>query len=297
MLKSRIIFCIAFVLLAIHASAARAANVIVGVNVEDIGRMNEQQQDSLLNQLKMNGVSTIRTGILHQGLLEDNIAHFIFGASKLGMQTVLIVFPHMGGTDRHTAPANPAMGLPWPVPALSNADPDGFKKWIAPQMAALESANVRLAAFELGNEFNTPGFNGDFPTPGSGRILSVGDLNNASDAEANGVANGYRAYLKVFAVLKEVRDASKVNRSTPIILGGLANVDLPSPHSYNKQVAVAISDSIAFLREHGLDGLVDGYGVHFYPSRLLKKGARRELLSVIHYLRQDSEMARARWRQ
>jgi hypothetical protein len=32
-------------------------------------------------------------------------------------------------------------------------------------------------------------------------------------------------------------------------------------------------------------------------SRVLKKRARRELLSVIHYLRQDSEMARARWRQ
>jgi hypothetical protein len=29
----------------------------------------------------------------------------------------------------------------------------------------------------------------------------------------------------------------------------------------------------------------------------VEKGARRELLSVIHYLRQDSEMARARWRQ
>jgi hypothetical protein len=36
--------------------------------------------------------------------------------------------------------------------------------------------------------------------------------------------------------------------------------------------------------------------VYSTASRLLKKGARRELLSVIHYLRQDSEMARARWR-
>ena len=78
MLKSRIIFCIAFVLLAIHASAARAANVIVGVNVEDIGRMNEQQQDSLLNQLKMNGVSTIRTAILHQGLCWRKILRTLF---------------------------------------------------------------------------------------------------------------------------------------------------------------------------------------------------------------------------
>ena len=26
------------------------------------------------------------------------------------------------------------------------------------------------------------------------------------------------------------------------------------------------NEIFAFLREHGLDGLVDGYGVHFYPS-------------------------------
>jgi hypothetical protein len=35
---------------------------------------------------------------------------------------------------------------------------------------------VKLVAIELGDEFNTPTFNGDFILPGSGRVLGISDL-------------------------------------------------------------------------------------------------------------------------
>lgn len=82
----------------------------------------------------------------------------------------------------------------WRVPALSDADPEGFRKWFAPQLAALEAEGVRIAAFELGNEFNTTGYNADLPAPGSGRVLGLSDLDNPNDPEARNVANGYRAH-------------------------------------------------------------------------------------------------------
>jgi hypothetical protein len=162
--------------------------------------------------------------------------------------------------------ANPPVGRLWRVPALSDADPEGFRKWFVLQLAALEAAGVRVAAFELGNEFNTTGYNGDFPAPGSGRVLGLSDLNNPNDAEVHAVAEGYRNYIKILAVLKDMRDHSRVNKATPIISGGLANVGLSGTKSFNKQVATSIPDTIKFLRQNGSDRLVDGYGVHVYPN-------------------------------
>jgi hypothetical protein len=250
----------------LSVGAAYANDVIMGVNVEDVGHMNEQQQDALLDELQQHGVKTIRTGMLNRGMLDPKFAHFVVGAFKRGIQTVLLIYPTQGGAGKHTAPTNPRFGRRWPIPALSDADPQGFRDWLAPQMAAMESAQVRFAAFELGNEFNTPGFNGDFPVPGTGRVLGISELSNANDSEGNAIAAGYKAYLKNLAVLKDARDHSQINRATPVLLGGLANVDLPKAQSYNKVVAAAIPDTIQFLRRNGLDELVDGYAVHFYPS-------------------------------
>ncbi len=100
----------------------------------------------------------------------------------------------------------------------------------------------------------------------SGRVLGLSDLNNPNDPEARNVANGYRAYIKILAVLKDMRDHSRVNKTTPIVSGGLANVGLPQPQSFNKQVATSVPDTIEFLRQNGSDRLADGYGVHVYPS-------------------------------
>jgi Glycosyl hydrolase catalytic core len=245
-----------------------AADAIVGVNVMDIknSKITEAQQDALIEQLQHNGVTTIRTGMLNSGMLDPKFAHFIIGAYQHGIQTILLIYPKQGGSDKHLAPANTAVGRPWGAPALSDADPDGFRNWLGPQLAVLEAARVRLRAFELGNELNTGGYNGDLAEPGSGRILGMADLNNPNDPEGRAVAAGYLTYLKILAVLKDARDHSQVNRTTPVIVGGMANVNLPSSQSYNKLLAVSLPGTIEFLRQNGVDNLVDGYGVHIYPN-------------------------------
>jgi len=246
------------------AHTALAGNVVMGVNVRGYGTVSEQQQDTLILQMEKDGVKTIREALPNS--VNGKFTHFMVSAYKHGIGIVLILYPTQGGTGRHTSAANPSVGRMWRVPALSDADPEGFRQWFAPQLAAIEAAGVRIAAFELGNEFNTTGYNADFPAPGSGRVLGLADLNNPNDTEAHTVAEGYRAYVKSLAVLKDMRDQSRVNKTTPIISGGLANVGLPQSKSFNKQVATAIPDTIEFLRQNGSDGLVDGYGVHVYPN-------------------------------
>jgi hypothetical protein len=74
---------------------------------------------------------------------------------------------------------------------------------------------------ELGNEINWAAFNAEFPLPGEGKILSLADLSH--DPEGRQIAKGFLQYLKILAVLKEVRDHSRLNRNTPIITAGMVD--------------------------------------------------------------------------
>ena len=59
-----------------------------------------------------------------------------------------------------------------------------------------------------------------FLRPARGETFDLEDLSR--DPEAEQVAKGFLQYLKILAVLKEVRDRSRVNSHAPIVLAGLA---------------------------------------------------------------------------
>jgi hypothetical protein len=230
----------------------RAENMVVGVNAWY--RPPELSQEGMIGQLAENGVKTIRIGLL------PNSVDFIAQAYRHGIGTVAVVYPHTGSTAKTVRPQN------WAAIPLSKLNPLEFTDGVKPMLDRLETAGVRLTAFELGNEINTSGYNGDIPSPGSGRVLGLRALNDPRDPEGPAIAAGFRIYIKVAAALKDLRDHSKLNRHTPIIAAGMANWGLPSPKAWDGLLGVSLPDAIAFLQHNGLDGFVDGYGVHVYPG-------------------------------
>jgi hypothetical protein len=106
----------------------------------------------------------------------------------------------------------------WAEPAISLADPDQFRAYCAPLLAKLEANNIELAGFELGNELNVTPLNREFPVPGEGKQFGLNDL--CHDPEAEQIAKGYLQYLEVLAVLKDIRDHSKLNQHAPIQTAG-----------------------------------------------------------------------------
>ena len=168
----------------------------------------------------------------------------------------------------------PAAGTPWPrAPEglkglwqgypLSAIDPDRFRTNFEPMLAKLEAKGIVFEAFEPGNEINWAGFNADFSLPGEGRVLGMKDLTN--DPEGKRVAKGFLQYIKLLEALKDIRDHSKLNQGTPIITAGLADLGGSSWTHQRRADAVDISATLDFMRAHGLDKLVDGYGIHSYP--------------------------------
>jgi hypothetical protein len=127
---------------------------------------------------------------------------------------------------------------------------------------------VTLAGFELGNEINSPMFNSDFSMPAENpahsREFNVADL--AHDPEAQQVARGYLQYLKLLAVIKDVRSRSRLNQQAVIVSAGLVFNKAPAAPRTARLDAVSATATLDFMRANGLDDLADVYGVHTYPS-------------------------------
>jgi hypothetical protein len=207
------------------------------------------------------GVHYIRSGILP----DDKGVDFARRAQAQGIQIDwLVQLQYRPGAP--TRPWPNAFGV-WGGPPLSACDPDQFRSYFEPLFAKLEAAGVTLAGIELGNEINSPMFNADFTLPAENptrsKEFNLQDL--STDPEAQQVAKGYLQYLKLLAVIKDVRSKSKLNQHSAIISAGLVFNEAPDAPRTSRLDAVNAGATLDFMRANGLDDLVDVYGVHTYP--------------------------------
>jgi hypothetical protein len=240
---------------------AQAGALATGMNIVNPMRANEAARTALIAQLRAQGVHLVRCGIT------DDAAGIEFAKAlyAVGIKIDLIVAPEYA-PGAPSVPYRPAeFPEMWGGHPLSAADPALSKAGFQSLIAKLDAAGVVLAGLELGNEINWVAFNPEFPLPGEGKVFSLADL--TSDPEGRKIAAGYLQYLKIIAALKQVRDASTLNRKTPIISAGLSPAGPPrtNPPSGLREDAVAINPTLQFLRAHGLDKYADAYGIHIYP--------------------------------
>ena len=242
-------------------SRTPAQDMVVGVNVVNPLRASVANQNTLLSQLKASQVRVIRCGISN----DDKGVDFAKRAAAHGIRIQLIVgpqYPPDAPTRLYQPKEFPAM---WGGHPLSFADPALSKTAFQNLFDNLDSNGIVLAGVELGNEINWAAFNPEFPLPGEGKILSLQDL--AHDPEGKQIAKGFLQYIKILEVFKDVHDHSRLNRSAPIISAGLVGAkDGEKPYNHKEEDMVSLAATIEFLRAHGLDSLVDAYGVHSYPS-------------------------------
>ena len=259
-----IILSVAWALVAAVAAPALAATLapVVGVGlVNEPYKQTAVEQEATFRALQSAGVKVIRAGIPNndQGIAFAEHAW----AHGIRIEWLVGIYPDPGTKWPQPPPGFAGKVAPrdWP---LSAANAQAFKAAIGPELAKLESKGIVLAGIELGNEINWTGFNADFPFQAQGRILTEKDLTD--DPEGRQIAKGYLRYLETLAMLKEIRDGSTLNRRTPIISAGLADLDnSPGWLRSVKADTVDVVATLHFLQAHGLDRLVDGYGLHLYP--------------------------------
>src|SRR3984893_4056573 len=248
-----------------ESALAQSGEPIVGINLGHAQTDTIEQQTTLLNELKTAGVHVIRAAIGP----DDKGLDLVKRIYAQGIR-ILWILPLKYPANVPVRPWRPKEfpGM-WAGPPLSLSDPDQFRTYFAPLLAKLEVMNIKLAGFELGNELNMTAFNGEFPVPGEGKQFGLNDLYH--DPEAEQIAKGYLQYLKVLAVLKDIRDHSKANQHTPIMTAGFGAYEAPEgpfppPAKPGTQTDMAsVNATLDFMRANGLDKLVDAYAVHVYP--------------------------------
>jgi hypothetical protein len=242
---------------AVFASAS-AATLLTGVNVPNGTRADPTERAAVINQLKAAGVKIVRFGLTPN----DGDIEYAKQLYTQGIKLNLIANPQYS-SDALTRPPYVQDSHMYPSHPLSYADPKLSQTYFESLFEKLDSNGIVLASIELGNEINWSAFNGEFPLPGEGKIFSLDDLYH--DPEGQQVAKGFLRYLQILKVLKDVRDHSRLNRNTPIISAGLSPTGRARVLTGNKEDGVSIEATLQFLRANGLDNLVDGYGIHFYP--------------------------------
>lgn len=239
--------------------AAQANVVTVGVNLVNAPyNLSAAEQESILDTMQRGGVQVIRGAI--PGPKGVDWAGRVY-ARDIRMLWIVDLAYAAGTQWPH--PPQGFLGM-WGEPRLSTADPDRFRTYFGGVLANLEAKGIVLAGFELGNEINWAGFNADFTLPGEGRVLGGNDL--LSNPKGQQIARGYLQYLKCLAVLKDIRDHSRLNQHTPIISAGLTGMGLANSGVWIKADGVGVDATLDFLRANGLDNLVDRYGLHYYPN-------------------------------
>src|SRR5580704_1281534 len=241
----------------------------VGANVVNPMRASVENQDALIAQLKAAHVRLIRSPLTP----DDKAIDFVKRVYAQGIKIEFQLSPQFPPT----APSRPyqprAFPNMWGGHPLSSAAPQLSKVYFQSVMDKLDANDIVPAGLELGNEINWTAFNPEFPLPGKGMNFGLDDLYH--DPEAKQVAKGYLQYLKILAQLKDVRDRSKLNQHTPILLAGLADDGAEGARPKSKTDSVSINATIQFLRANGLDQLVDAYAIHTYPWE--STPARREM--------------------
>jgi hypothetical protein len=263
-MRAKLLMCIlsfaAFTMLCPAQQNGPAGNIVQGMNLVNPYRGSVAYQNKLIAELRENHIHVVRC-ILRPVAQDVDFAKRLYAA---GIEMDIILTPEYPPNT----PVRPAQPTLFPdmyaLPKLSDASPELSKKSFESFLGQLDANGIRVAGFELFNEINWTAFNGDFPLPGEGKTFDLQDLSR--DPEAEQVAKGFLQYLKVLAVLKDVRDRSSVNSHAPIILAGLANLSGSVRPPKPGEDSVSVNATIQFMRQHGSDDLVDAYGVHFYPQ-------------------------------
>jgi hypothetical protein len=244
------------------AALAQVGQVVVGMDLPAADRFSADEQDKMLQAVHAAGVRVIRTWIGNNSSYE-----FVRKAFALGIKadlTIQIQYP----PDAVRRAAVQDMPDMFTVRALSAANPELTETVFEAQLKRLEGMGLDFVAFEVGNELNNPSFNGEFQIHPKNdtrvcKNMSLEDLKN--DPEGRTIAAGLRNYVKVLAAVKQVRDHSTLNRHTPVILGGLADQGAEAVWPGARANGVSIRAAIEYMREFGLDEVVDAYGIHTYP--------------------------------
>lgn len=249
----------------------------IGVNRANLAGLPENQWKATLEAMSRAGIKLLRT---NAAAPVDQVSRLIRYANDRGIQVVLIiplwlpalyppgVQPRRGNADYFA------------VRPISRIDPERFRMLWNELRKEMRAAGAHALAYQIGNELNGAGFNGDYPIANDARLVALDrcDLRRA----CKDILDGFALYGDLLRIVRE----SGLLDGAVLLAAGMAKTS-DAWAARTKGFFSTPSAAIRHLDKLGAGRYVDAYAVHIYPNASLtnpKAGARhvqRQIADVV----------------
>ena len=236
-------------------------NVVIGVNNAGLVWAGEEEGSKSLDDMAAQGVRFVRIGFRRPF---NRFARLVRHANELGISVVAGVPLGLKLFYLPSAEVRPGNGTFRAVRHLSQIDPGRFAAAWKEQRARLLTAQAKVFAYEIGNETNNPGFNGDMPVASEGRVMSLSACDLGAACQA--IERGLEKYVQI---LRFVREQGGLDNEL-IIAGGMAHMLPTAWLRRSGGVFAPARDFIDRLYQLGANKYVDAYAIHLYPPKGLR---------------------------
>lgn len=228
----------------------------IGFNRVNLGWKKPDERKDVIDEMQRSGVVSVRLSL---SAPVDPSLDAVRIAYEAGLRILFEISLNNPDFYPQGTKRRPAKGQSHDAYRLSDLDPERYRIVIRDALAKLDQMGVAVVAVEPGNEINWAGYNGDLTVrpAKSSAAITPGDPAK--------VALGIERYVDILRVTREELRASKLNRDAKLISAGLSDMPVPFSRRVGLEIMPA-ADWTARMREHGLDALVDAYGIHVYPG-------------------------------
>jgi hypothetical protein len=236
----------------------RSDGVERGVNRTNLGWTSHWQP--IVDQIAAHKVTSIRLTLTQPIERAADIAAY---AQRHGLRVLVNAGLSVGDYYDPAALPRPGRGIIRPVRRLSDLDIGRYEIVLRQFLTALDQRDVRLRAFQVGNEINWADFNGDFPIGDEGRIYDEQSLSRT--AEHAQIIDGFHKYRLALETTRALLRASAAGQDTLVVSAGLY---APSPWTLKSNGSALTQAATKTLFDRfGITQAADALAVHVYPSR------------------------------
>ena len=249
----------------------------IGVNRPNLAELPEDQWKATLESMSRAGVQLLRT---NAAAPSAQVARLIRHANDRGIQVILIVPLWLPALyPPHVQPRQGNANY-FAVRPISRIDPVRFRALWNGLRESMRAAGAHALAYQIGNELNGAGFNGDYPIADDARLIALDscDLPRA----CKDILDGLALYVDLLRIVRE----SDLLDGALLLPAGLAKTS-EAWAARTKGFFSTPSATIRHLETLGTGRFVEAYAVHIYPNASLtnpKTGARdvkRQIADVV----------------
>ena len=228
---------------------------MLGVNRPAPQKLPLEKWQQTIDAMAASGVRHLRRSL---SPADEDVERMVAYANQRGIEVVFVISTWVAEFYPETVQPRPSNGNFFAARGLSKLDIARFAAFWHDHRRKMRQAGVKVFAYQLGNEINGPGFNGDFPIGSGARLLSAADCDHPTTCAD--IRAGFSRYVDMLQLMRESGELDEAL----LIAAGMAYAT-PAFVRNSEGYFLPVEAANAYLDTLGASRYVDAYAVQVYP--------------------------------